>query len=172
MSTETPMRTEHHPTRTLAGRSELVVALLLFGIAGYLTFGIMTMDVPDGAMNPGPRFFPSLIAIAMVVLGVLMVVQIFRAPREAAPAEYRFHSDWKSLGLVIGGFLAFALLLVPLGWIISAALLFWVVVRALGSRRPLFDIGLALVFSSSIQLAFGAGLGLSLPGGILEGVYS
>lgn len=156
----------------LTGRSELTVAVLLFAIAGYLTYGIVTMDVPEGAMAPGPRFFPIIIAIAIAVLGVLLAIGVFRAPPEARSADYRFHSDWRSLGLVIGGFLAFALLLIPVGWILSAALLFWVVAHALGSRRRLLDIGISLVFSSAIQLAFSAGLGLTLPGGIFEGIYS
>jgi putative tricarboxylic transport membrane protein len=65
---------------------------------------------------------------------------------------------------------AFVLLLEPLGWIISAAALFWVVAYALGSRRPLFDIGVGLLFSSIIQLAFGTALGLSLPAGLAGGI--
>jgi putative tricarboxylic transport membrane protein len=155
------------------GRSGLVVAGILVVIGLYLTSGIVIMDVPEGAKMPGPKFFPVLITIATFVLAGLLVIQGLRhpatVPQEAA--SYRMHSDWKSLGLVFGAFLAFALLLVPVGWLLSAALLFWCVSYALGSKRPLFDIGLALVFSSCIQLAFGAGLGLTLPGGILEGIY-
>jgi putative tricarboxylic transport membrane protein len=155
------------------GRSGLVVAGILVVIGFYLTHGIVTMDVPEGAKMPGPKFFPVLITIATFVLAGLLVVQGLRHP-EPVPQEaanYRMHSDWKSLGIVFGAFLAFALLLVPVGWLLSAAVLFWCVSHALGSKRPLFDIGLALVFSSCIQLAFGAGLGLTLPGGILEGIY-
>ncbi|GER23907.1 hypothetical protein NCCP1664_24020 [Zafaria cholistanensis] len=155
------------------GRSGLVVAGILAAIGAYLVVGIVIMDVPEGAKVPGPTFFPILIAIAVFVLAALLAVQTLRKPEPVPATEgnARFHTDWKSLGLVFGSFLAFALLLVPVGWLISAALLFWGVSRALGSRRPLFDVGLALVFSSCIQLAFGAGLGLNLPGGILEGIY-
>ena len=49
-----------------------------------------------------------------------------------------------------------SLLLDPVGWIIAAAVLFWGVAYALGSRRPVFDIGVRLVMSSVIQLIFGA----------------
>jgi putative tricarboxylic transport membrane protein len=171
-TTETAEAAETRTRGRLAGRSELTVAVLLFAIAGYLAFGIATMEVPEGATAPGPRFFPSLIAVAIAVLGIVLAIGVLRSPPEAPSGEYRFHSDWRSLGLVIGGFLAFAVLLVPLGWILSAALLFWVVAHALGSRRRLLDIGLSLVFSSAIQFAFSAGLGLTLPGGIFEGIYS
>jgi putative tricarboxylic transport membrane protein len=156
-----------------SGRSGLVVAAILAAIGVYLAAGIATMDVPEGAKAPGPQFFPTLITIAIFTLAVLLALQTLRHPDHitAQDAEYRFHTDWKSLGLVFGAFLAFALLLVPVGWLLTAAMLFWCVSRALGSPRPLFDLALSLVFSSCIQLAFGAGLGLSLPGGILEGIY-
>lgn len=156
-----------------SGRSGLVVAGILAAIGGYLAVGIATMDVPEGAKVPGPQFFPTLITIAIFVLALLLAVQTLRHPEHVAEpaARHRFHTDWKSLGLVFGAFLAFALLLVPVGWMLTAAMLFWCVSRALGSPRPLFDVGLSLVFSSCIQLAFGAGLGLALPGGILEGIY-
>ena len=43
--------------------------------------------------------------------------------------------------------------------------------RGFGSRRPLFDISLALLVSSAIYLAFTVGLGLTLPSGILGGGF-
>ena len=176
---EAPRPAGAQPGGPMAGRSGLVVAGILAAVGIYLVVGILTMDVPDGAKAPGPTFFPILIAIAVFVLAALLTVQTLRHPEhpgaaedaEAAAEPHRFYSDWKSLGIVFASFLAFALLLVPVGWLLSAALLFWGVAQALGSKRPLFDAGLALVFSSCVQLAFGAGLGLNLPGGILEGIF-
>lgn len=155
-----------------AGRSGLVVAAILVALGIYLTAGILTMDVPEGAKMPGPKFFPILITIATFILAALLAVHTLRRPDPVpalAPGQ-RFFSDWKPLTLVFFAFLAFALLLVPVGWLLSAALLFWCVSAALGSKRRLFDVGLSLVFSACIQLAFGAGLGLNLPAGILEGI--
>lgn len=88
--------------------------------------------------------------------------------REPWPANA--FSDWRALGIVIGSMVACIVLLVPAGWIIAAAILFWGVSYALGSRRPVFDLSVALVMSSLIQLIFGAALGLNLPAGFLEGV--
>ena len=88
--------------------------------------------------------------------------------REPWPA--RAFSDWRALGTVLASLVACIVLLVPAGWIIAAAVLFWGVSYALGSRRPLFDVSVALVMSSVIQLIFGAALGLNLPAGFLEGV--
>ncbi|MBZ6226304.1 tripartite tricarboxylate transporter TctB family protein [Streptomyces olivaceus] len=92
------------------------------------------------------------------------------APAEGAP-ETRVRSNrWAVTGLV-GTIVAFIALLEPLGWLLSGAMLFWGVARSLGSRRPAFDLFLSLAVSSLVQLAFSAGLGLSLPPGVLAGVF-
>lgn len=192
MSTSTAARsTTQEPSGFWHGRSGLVVALVLAGISTYLLAGILTMNVPDGAASPGPRFFPGIVTAAGYILSVLLAVDTLRHPsapeaptyeydddaealaraQERAAVSYRTYSDWKSLAIAFAGFLAFALLIEPLGWILAAAILFWAVAQAVGSRRPLFDISVALVLSSLIQLAFGAGLGLNLPAGILGGIF-
>lgn len=80
------------------------------------------------------------------------------------------HSDWRTVGLVLGSVVAFTLLLQPLGWLLSGALLFFGVSTAFGGKRSLFEASVALVYSAVVQLAFVAGLGLNLPSGILGGV--
>lgn len=92
------------------------------------------------------------------------------ATNQAPDVRYRTHTDWKTVGMVLGSLVAFALLLVPVGWLVSAALLFWGVCYALGSKRPLFDAGVALLFSGLIQIVFSGLLGLALPPGFLEGL--
>jgi putative tricarboxylic transport membrane protein len=202
--TETP--TETVPVRWLTGRSELVVSVLVLGLAVFLTVGTVTMDVPEGSGTPGPQFFPTIVAVLLYVLAVLLAVQVIRAPRVVdgdnsvglsadllrdigdidTTSEIRVvrdsvrpvtrrridATDWRTTGFVFGALIVFVLILQPVGWLLSAAALFWLIARALGSRRPVFDIGVALIFSSFIQLAFSAGLGLNLPSGILTGVLS
>lgn len=79
--------------------------------------------------------------------------------------------DWRTFGIVLGATVAFAVLLEPVGWILSAAMLFWLVAHALGSKRPIFDIGVGLLMSSLVQIAFSAGLGLTLPSGIIGWIF-
>ena len=79
-------------------------------------------------------------------------------------------TDWRAVLTVLGSLVAFMVLLRPVGWIVAAAVLFWGVAYALGSRRPIFDVSVALVMSSVIQLTFGYLLGLNLPAGFLAGV--
>ncbi|MFE1469677.1 tripartite tricarboxylate transporter TctB family protein [Nocardiopsis dassonvillei] len=173
------------------GRSELLVAALVLGIAGFIAVQTAAMPVPPGTEPPGPRFFPTLVAIFMGVTGVALAVQVLLRPARTAEAPTTGENadataddggapadeagpvriDWSCLGIVVASLTVFILLLQPVGWLLSAALLFFGVAYALGSRRYLFDAVLSLVFSSIIQLAFVAGLGLNLPAGILGGIF-
>lgn len=148
----------------------LVVPAVLGLVSTVLVVGILGMDVdPDGDF-PGPRFFPTILAVAGYLLTAALVVHYLREPDAADRGEHRTYSDWTAFAWVAGGFLAFAVLLDLLGWVIAAALLFWCSTRAFRSVRPLIDLGVGLTLSSAVYLVFGAGLGLPLPSGILGGI--
>lgn len=150
----------------------ILVCIVLYLVATLLAVQIIrSPKVPDNAIHPGSGQFSADMLHDLGHLGK----EEDEAREEAeslAPAKtWKTYSDWRTVGLLLAGVVAFVLLLNPLGWIISAAMLFWVVAYALGSRRQVFDIGVGLLFSSITQLAFGAGLGLSLPSGIVGGIF-
>ena len=153
----------------------LIMPLVLAAFATYLLVGMLVMEVPDSVDFPGPRFFPAIITGVMYVLVAVQVITVVRHwssgtlgdTDDAAPATF----SWRSLIWVIGGFLAFSLLLEFLGWILGAALLFWCVTRAFGAPHPVFDILVALFVSSLAYLGFAVALGLTLPSGILGGGF-
>lgn len=190
-----------------AGRSELIMPLLVAIIATWLAIETATMNVMGDSV-PGPQFFPTIVCIVLYAVALVHAIQLLRNPRlpdltddavnadtssdllgdlasasergreriagrtpgATLPQGWKTYTDWKTVGLIVGGIAVFILVLPVLGWVLSAAGLFWVVCKALGSQRPLFDLIISLVFSSVIQLAFNAGLGLNLPGGFLEGL--
>ncbi|PPF80960.1 tripartite tricarboxylate transporter TctB family protein [Pseudoclavibacter sp. RFBJ3] len=90
--------------------------------------------------------------------------------RELQAEHIRPRTNVRSLLGALGTTIVFIAALTPLGWLLSGAFLFWGISRALGSRRPFFDIFLALAMSSIVQIAFSIGLGLNLPPGIFVGV--
>ncbi|MDA0566952.1 tripartite tricarboxylate transporter TctB family protein [Streptomonospora sp. S1-112] len=180
------------------GRSEVFVGLLVIGVAVVMAVQTAGMHVPDTSTGPGPQLFPWLVSGLMLVLGAALVVQVVRTPAAdpdadsgprpggagadaadadggAAGAAGRAgrrapQTDWRTVATVLGSVAAFALLLHPLGWLLSGALLFFGVAWAFGGRRPLYEAAVALVYSSVVQLAFVGGLGLNLPSGILGGI--
>ena len=72
--------------------------------------------------------------------------------------------------LLAAAFLANALLIEPLGWPFSGAILFWGSAFALGSRHYVRDAVIALVLSFGSWYLFALGLGMVLPVGILKGI--
>lgn len=155
------------------GRSGLIMPVVIAGFSLYILIGVATMDVGD-ADFPGPQFFPTILGVLGLVLAGIITLGIIRHPEHpenSSGRSWRFHSDFTALGWTVGGFLAFAVLLPWLGWILAAALLFWSVARGFGSRRPLFDILISLFMSSVAYLGFSVALGLNLPSGILGGGF-
>ncbi|AHK31936.1 hypothetical protein OPAG_05257 [Rhodococcus opacus PD630] len=146
----------------------IIVCALLYATASALAVDILRHPrLPDAEPHPGHGDFST------DMLRDLGDVGDERTDARPAPMSPRWttYSDWRTLAQVLGAAIVFIVLLDPVGWILCAALLFWVVARALGSMRPVFDIGVALLFSSVIQLAFSAGLGLPLPSGFVGGMF-
>lgn len=160
------------------GIGELIVAGLVAAIAVFLLVGTAVMEVPEASGFLGPRFFPGMVGIFLMVMSVVLTAQIWwRSHRDQVSGtegtsldSAESGIDWKPLGMIVGALLLHVLLLDVLGWIVAGALLFWCVSYALGGRQIVRDLGIAFIVSSATQLGFSAGLGLSLPSGILVGV--
>lgn len=173
----------------------LTMPALLVVFAAYLAVGMITMRVPEGTAFPGPRFFPAIIAAGLLLFAVLLALAAIRAAKPE-PALHRVAGgaegdgfdllaaaedsgdgtavtrravgiDWRSLAWVVISFLAFALLLPYLGWVIAAALLFWCVSRGFGAQKPIASLIVGFTVSSIVYIAFDMLLGMSLPSGVL-----
>lgn len=162
--------------------AEIVVAIVLFATGLFVAIGTVTMEV-IGDSEPGPQFFPTIIATVLFATAIGVTVRTVRAVRAAqadahdgtaaaaATSDPVPHTDWRTLGVVVGVFVAFIVLLEPLGWLISAAGLFWAVCCALGAKNPLRVLAVAFIFSALVQIAFSLGLGLTLPSGIIGALF-
>lgn len=164
---------------------ELTMPIVLTLVIVYLLVGLLTMEVPSNADFPGPRFFPALVAAVMAVLVGVQTAVAVRAWQRGTLVELGEDEDLRrqsglvleagtnrrldvrALAWILGSFLAFALVLEILGWVIAAGLLFWCIARAFGSRRPVLDLVVGLTVSSIAYIAFDMLLGLSLPSGVL-----
>ena len=148
---------------------------LLYAVAVMLAFQIIRRSVSS---VPAPRVTggepaaasPDFSADMLEDLADVEHGTLAEAPAQSPVAENRTHTDWRTVGMVLASLAVFAVLLIPVGWLLSAALLFWGICCALGSKRPLFDAGVALLFSGLTQIVFSALLGLALPPGLLGGL--
>ena len=157
------------------GRSELGVALLL-GALGVLVI-VQALQLPESliARGPvGPSTVPLVVGSLLVVVSGFLAVDVLRGgrgePEGGEDIELTGGSDWPTIALLAAAFVANALLIEPLGWPVSGAILFWGSAFALGSRHYIRDAVIALVLSVGTWYLFVLGLGIALPVGILKGI--
>lgn len=154
----------------------VLVCIVLFLSGTLLAIQILRKpNVPDNRVHPGRGEFSAdmlrdIAHIPPVPTVPTTATAVGTSTAEPATKMWKTFSDWCTTSLVFGAVVVFIAILNPVGWILSATMLFWVISYALGSKRKLFDFGIALIFASCTQLAFSAGLGLNLPSGFLGGI--
>jgi putative tricarboxylic transport membrane protein len=144
---------------------EIIAGALLAGLGVYIFMQSRGWDyyTEDG---PGPGFFPHWYGVAMVVLSLALIVS---RVRKFETGQGRA-SDWSAMRRALGTWLAFAVsvaLMEPLGFVLSFALLTFVIVTLIFHRPPvtagLTAIGVAVAF----HLTFPVILSVPLPTGFL-----
>lgn len=88
-----------------------------------------------GTLNsPGPGFLPLLTGVAIVVLaaGILVHERARRRAARGAPAARPAPGNRVAVALAVGALLAYAVLLEPLGYVVTTALFMVFALRALG----------------------------------------
>ena len=160
--------------RFLAGKAELGLAALLLALGVFLLVETQRIAVPVNANAIGPRFFPTVVGVVLVVVSLWLAVDVLRGGHgemEAAEdVDTSRSSDWRTIALLSAVFLGHALVLEPLGFPVAAALLFFGVAASLGSRKWLRDAAIAVVLATLVFVVFARGLGVGLPAGVLQGV--
>lgn len=117
------------------------------------------------ADGPGPGFFPTWYGVGMIVLSLALIVTAAMKPRSRADQDaVDPAARWRALG-TWAAFVAAALLLKPLGFVLSFALLTFFVVAAV-FRRPLTTAAITAVCAAlTFHLTFPVVLSVPLPVG-------
>lgn len=174
-TSDTPTTTTPRRSSWLREHSELGVGLILLLLGVLVLTDALTMDVDIAQRGPvGPKTVPLVVGTGLLAVAVLLAVDVLRGGRGESEGgedvDLSEPSDWRTVLLLAGVFLGFAVLIGPLGFPVSGALLFWGAAYALGSRHlhrdPLIAAALALV----TYVVFNNLLGVPLPGGPLMGV--
>lgn len=105
----------------------------------------------------GPGYFPVVLGFILAILGLLVALPaLFRGGQ-------RVHGEWKSLALVVGSIVLFALTLDVLGLVLATVLS--VLVSSLADKQITWQGrgALCLSLAALTYLVFGVALGMSLP---------
>jgi hypothetical protein len=147
------MRT--NPADLLAGALFIVLgAVFLVGARAYEMGTLLRM---------GSGFYPTLLAGLLIGLGLAILVRALIIGGKAAGASEAFTVNWSSGVPVLGGILAFGLLIGGGG--LYVAMPAAVGMAGLGARpiRPVGTIVTALVMTAACDLIFRRALGLPIP---------
>src|SRR5690606_37764547 len=158
--------TSQRPATSKAG---YFVGLGLIALAAVIVYDAANMQLPPNYAAYGPQIFPYLSSAALVAAGLFFLWQT-AAGRPSAMREDTDRPAWKGVIAISAGLLAQVLLIQPLRFAISAALLFFWVAWGCSSRRHGRDAIVAILLSLATYLVFTKLLNLQLPPGLLKGV--
>jgi putative tricarboxylic transport membrane protein len=157
------------------GRSELGVALFLLALGVLVLVDAAGIPETAGQTGPiGPKAVPYVLGAALVVMSVLLAIDVLRGGRgeqeTGEDIDLSHGTDWRTVLILIGAFLANVVLIERVGWPVSGAILFFGVAFALGSRHFIRDPLIAIALSIGTWYLFALGLGIELPVGVLKGI--
>jgi putative tricarboxylic transport membrane protein len=161
-------------TGQAGSRAELGLAAFVTAVGAFVLVQTAGLSVPATSNVVGPKFFPTLVGIALIVVGVLLAVEVLRGgvaePDPAEDVDPTQPTDWRTLLLLLAALAAHLLMMLLIGYVLAAAALFWGAAFALGSRRRLRDAAVGVLLGVVLYVAFTRGLGLRLPEGAIEAV--
>lgn len=166
---------ETTPAVKAVDRAQYLVVAVCILVGAFLVYSAMTLPGGYAKVDPvGPKLFPMVIGIGLVLLAAILAIAIPRGSKGEADAGEDIDpdrpSDWRTVGLLVAIFVATILLVNPLGWTITSALMFAGAARVLGSKHHVRNIVIGVALGIASFYAFYSGLGIPLPAGILDGI--
>jgi putative tricarboxylic transport membrane protein len=164
--------------------AEIILGLGIAALGAFIIYETQAIRVIPIYAKVGPRDIPMIIGAILALLGLALAWQGWRArsaPRPAAgmdapgsvldtPGTGGSATDWIPVIAIAVGLIQQILLLELLGFVPTAAILFFCVAFGFGSRRYLRDIVIAIALAVVAYVGFVHALGLNLPAGVLGGV--
>lgn len=160
------------PAATVRHQTFIGTGTLLLG--ALLALGAWFIPSDAGYAGVGPNFLPWVVSAALLVCGVLLVVQARRGgwqQMEGVPGGER--GDWPALAWVAAGVAVNAALITTVGFILSCTLCFMLAVRGLrgaegqphgGLRGLVTDFVTGFLIAAPAYWLFTKLLAINLPG--------
>ena len=149
-------------------KHDFTLAGFIIVFAGAFIAGAFMIDEPVTTFSAvGPRAFPIMIGIGMLLSGVWLGLQTWHRQTNAFKFSDLEEIDWKTWGATVLVFLVYILIFEPVGYLISTAVFLFVVARVLGSRAWLRDTIVSVTTSLAVYYFFNGLLKVGLPKGLL-----
>ncbi len=147
-------------------RADAVGGALLLLLAALA--GVAGRGLPLGTLRqPGAGFFPTTLAILLAGLSVALLVRGLARPGAAFTEDWTDPSTRRRLLLMTGALVFYVAAVGTLGYLMTTAALFVVMVRGVGGRPWTHALVVAALGSASSWYVFGRLLRVNLPAGTL-----
>ena len=166
--------------------AEIILGLGIAALGAFILYEAQAIHVIPIYAKVGPKDIPILVGAILALLGLALAWQGWRAKpapqldppnvmdapgsKLDAPGSGGDATDWIPVVAIALGLIQQILLFEFLGFVPTAAILFFCVSFGFGSRRYLRDIIIAIALAVVAYVGFVHALGLHLPAGILGGV--
>lgn len=156
-------------------KAQYLVCAVMVAVGAFLIYDAVTLEAGFAKVDPvGPKLFPMVIGVVLVLLAIVLAIAIPRGSVGEADAgedvDPNTPGDWRTVGLLVALFVAVIVLVDPLGWVITATMLFAGAATILGNRHYVRNLVIGLALSLISFYAFYSGLGIPLPAGVLDGI--
>jgi hypothetical protein len=111
--------------------------------------------------------YAAFVLVGLALFGAAAAVGVRRERKNASTAMSSGALSWRPLALIGAGAALHVLLAESLGFIVAAALLFWLAARAFDARHPARDLAYAIAVAVCSYALFDYALELPLPAGVL-----
>jgi putative tricarboxylic transport membrane protein len=137
--------------------------LLLLAVCAWLAAG----GLPFGTLHrPGAGFFPRSLAVLIGSLALLLVLRsVIGAPARVAP-PWPDRGGVRRVGLMLAALLAYAVALEPVGYLLTTAGTFLILLRWVSARSWPTAVAGAMLAAGGTYLLFARWLMVSLPDGL------
>ncbi len=148
-------------------RIEVLFPLGIVLLNGWL-LGVTLKKLPYTVEGvPGPGFLPFWLSLAIIILGLVLTVQTFRAGASGGgDADWPDRGGWQRIATVLGLLAVGLLLLNWLGFFAITVLYASVVAYRMGMRRWGVVVAVSLLTALGIYAVFSVWLKVPLPKGI------
>ena len=148
--------------------ADLIGGGLGIALGGYVLYEGSKMPA-DLIMKIGPSYFPNVLAVGLIIFSLILIVYALLGRTKGISEAISFKDKGIQRALIsLLAIVAYAVLLIPLGFPISSVLLVSGIMILLGKRGPAQIACVSLATTFVVWLLFAKLLMLSMPMGILE----
>ena len=140
--------------------------MILAGLAGLILFEARRLTF--GSIRvPQTGFFPTILAILLVLFSIALLIQTLRAAEDGRRQEQIDSQGWTRIAATLTTMLGFALVLEKLGFVLSTFGVMVLLLRAIEPQRWSRVVAVALITALIFILIFAWLLNIPLPAGVL-----